>query len=49
MHCPFSVYHTRELGDALVHELANKVICEMVKQKMNVAGRYCIMIRELNL
>jgi len=37
------------IGDALVRELANKVICEMVKRKMNVAGRYCITIRELNL
>ena len=34
----------RGIGDALVRELANKIICKMVKRKMNVAGRYCVRI-----
>lgn len=32
------------IGDTTVCELANKIICEMVKRKMNVAGRYCIIM-----
>ena len=30
------------IGDTKVRELANKIIREMVKRKMNVAGRYCM-------
>jgi len=32
------------MGDLKLRELANKIIHEMVKRKMNVAGRYFTMI-----
>jgi len=50
----FSVFRTRGypykgIGDALVCELADRIISEMVKRKMNVAGIYCAMTIRIDL
>ena len=41
---PVQYIPDRGMGDSKVRELANKIIHEMVKRKMNVAGRYFTMI-----
>ena len=44
---PIQCLPYKGIGDGMVRELANRIICEMVKQKMHVAGRHCEIIISL--
>ena len=44
---PIQCLPYKGIGDGMVHELANRIICEMVKRKMHVTGRHCEIIISL--